>query len=233
MRPICVIIKAMAHLYLTLACCLLPAAEPEQTNTLRYLRPAGDKFAEESLVLTAAHRNGTIYISRTDRGAEKMTLSLFFDKEGRLTTAQALQETAAGTKDARLEFDGAQAHLKRGDKTESFQVAGDPIVTTAPDWSDIFQLVRRYDKNKQGRQEFPGLWIHPVKPMLRLTFAIERIGGDTIKVGGQPVMLDRYRIRLRSGEYLAWADATGRVYKLTPPGIVLEGHEEATRALVP
>src|SRR5262249_9186951 len=117
-----------------------------------------------------------------------------------------------------------------------FQVAADPIVTTAPDWSDIFQLVRRYDGKKGGRQEFTGLWIHPVRDHLVLKFRIERVGEDTIRFRDRHVVLDRHRIRLRSGDYLTWADADGRVYKLFPAGqpkavVVLEGFEEAANKL--
>jgi len=71
---------------------------------------------------------------------------------------------------------------------------------------------------------------------LLLTFTIERLGQDTVTVGERKLSLDRYRVRLRSGDYLVWADATGRTVRLYPAGkpaafVVLEGFEDATREL--
>lgn len=223
---------------LLLGCLLLVAAEPQAPPALRYLRPAKDKFVLESLVTTQVGRDGTTYVSLTDRGAEKMTLTLRHGLDKRLTSAEVLQETAAGKKTATLTVKGNKAQLQRGDDTETIDLVADPVVTTAPDWSDIFQLVRRYDGTKRGRQEFAGLWIHPSKPTLKLTFTIEPVGNDAVTVNNQPLMLERYQVRLRSGAYLVWADSTRRVYKLMPPGakaspVVLEGYEEATRGLGP
>jgi hypothetical protein len=69
-----------------------------------------------------------------------------------------------------------------------------------------------------------------------LTFTVERVGHDTVRKGAAELRLDRYRIRLRSGDYFAWADADRRDYKLLPlparaSPVVLEGYEEATRRL--
>ena len=133
-------------------------------------------------------------------------------------------------------MEGTTGKLRTAKGIVQFQVSADPIVTTAPDWSDIFQLVRRYDGKKGGKQEFTGLWIHPMRDHLILKFRIEHIGGTAVRAAGRKIALDQYRIRLRSGDYLTWADADGRVYKLFPAGqpkavVVLEGFEEATAKL--
>src|SRR5262249_35610477 len=115
-------------------------------------------------------------------------------------------------------------------------VTPDVVVTTAPDWSDIFQVIRRYDQGKGGKQTFAGLWIHPTKDVRQLTFTVEPLGEDDIVVAGKKLTLQRYRVQLRSGAYLVWADKTGRVVRLMPPGkpgaaVVLEGYEKATSGL--
>jgi hypothetical protein len=214
----------------------LLAADGEKPATVRYLRPAQGKLVLESEVTRTTTADGMTYVSRTDRGAEKMTLTLRHDKDGRLTSAEAVQESAAGKKSALLTLRGDKAELRRGDTTETLPAPAALIVTTAPDWTDIFELVRRYDGKKAGKQEFAGLWIHPVQPTRQLTFTVERVGKDTAQVEGREVPLDRYAIRLRSGDYLAWGDRTGRVVRLIPAGkpaaaVVLEGFAEATRAL--
>src|SRR5262249_27899946 len=209
------------------------AADPDKPKPLRYLRPHGDKLVLESEISETRSKEGAIYTSLTDRGPEKMTLTLHFDKERRVQRAEAVQQDAKGKRRAEVVFEGNTAQLRRGDATTRINDIGDPIVTTAPDWTDIFQLVRKYDGDKGGRQEFTGLWIHPVKDHLVLKFRIERLGTDTIS---PQLSLDRYRIRLRSGDYLVWADANRRVYKLFPAGqpkafVALEGFEEATKKL--
>jgi hypothetical protein len=104
-------------------------------------------------------------------------------------------------------------------------------VTSAPDWSDVFQLVRLYDAKKGGEQQFAGVWIHPDNPSQELTFTITNEDVETVKVKDKDVRLGRYKVQLRSGEYVVWADAAKRVVKLSAIGpkakpIVLEGFEE-------
>jgi hypothetical protein len=217
----------------------VPAAAQDRSPSLRYLRPADGKLVLESEV-TETHTDGqTIYVSTTERGDEKTTLTVTYDRPGKPARAEVVLEGPRGRRSAELTFDKQGVRLKRGGGiTDFLKVGADPVVTTAPDWSDIFQLARRYDRARGGRQEFPGLWIHAVQPPRVLTFAIERTGADTLTAGDQKVALDRYRIRLRSGDYVAWADANGRVYKLFPAGsprafVVLEGFADAARALGP
>src|SRR5262249_18394293 len=128
------------------------------------------------------------------------------------------------------------ADFRRGGTADLFKLPADPVVTSAPDWSDVFQLVHRYNASKGGKQQFNGLWLHPTHGMLTPTFAIERQDTETVKYRDAPLKLDRYRVWLRRGEYHVWADKNGLVVKLQPVGakptpVVLEGYEEATRDL--
>jgi hypothetical protein len=206
------------------------------TKGLRYLRLDGEQWVPESAVTSSLEPEGTVYVSVTTRASEKMTLTIAHDKKGRLLGAEALLATKQGKKRASLKIDGKWGILKRGGVTEQFMLPADVVVTTAPDWSDIFQVLRRYDRARGGKQEFPGFWIHPVQPPRVLTFTVEKLGEDTIAVKDRKLALGRYRVTLRSGAYLVWADAAGLVHKLMPAGraagtVVLEGFEEATQGL--
>ena len=98
----------------------------------------------------------------------------------------------------------------------------------------MLQLVRRYDGKKGGRQEFPGVWIHPTEEPRVLALSIERVSPpDTITLRDRAIVLDRFRLKLRGGEFLAWADQSGQVCKIVSlerksGPIVLKGYEEAT-----
>ncbi|MCI0461940.1 MAG: hypothetical protein L0Z62_33730 [Gemmataceae bacterium] len=223
---------------LWLAICLsgLAGGAGPQAEETRYFRQAGEKLALESVVTVRRDGKATVLVSVTDRGAEKMTLSVRLDGEGRLLSAEAIQETKAGKKVATLTPRGKSALLKReGGLTEELPLAERPVVTTAPDWTDIFEVVRRYDRERGGKQEFPGLWIHPTQPARVLTFTAERLGEDPVTLKGRKLALGRYRVTLRSGAYLVWAEG-GRVHKLMPEGrpagaVFCEGSDEATRGL--
>lgn len=214
------------------------AADVEAELTLRYVRRAKDIYVLESLVTTSTKGKIKTYTSVTDRGSEKLTLTVRFD-DGKLKDAVVVQEQGAKKNTASLTRGDASAKLQRGEKVEELpDVGSDSIVTSAPDWSDIFLLVQRYDAVRAGKQEHPGLWIHPVKATLRLRFSVERLGKDTLRSAGKALELDRYRIRLRSGDYIAWADSSRRVIKLAPAGgpmaeVVLKGFEESARILRP
>src|SRR5262249_38866252 len=109
---------------------------------------------------------------------------------------------------------------------------------TTPGWGDVLQLVRRYDRARGGKQEFNGLWIHPIEGMQNHTFAVERQAADTVTVKDREVKLDRYRVKARGDDFAAWADPDGRVVRvqgLAPKAapVVLEGYEDATKGLKP
>ena len=223
-------------LWTLLGCSLLAAADAEKPPTLRYLRPEEKRFVLESEITTTTTSKSTTYVSRTERGEEKTTLTIRSDTKGKARVALVVVEKGRQRNTAQLDLTGPRAKLKRGGTTDFFKAPANPIVTTAPDWSDIFALVRRYDASRGGKQEFPGLWIHPRKPLLTLTFTIERAGTDRVTVKDRPVELTRYRVHLRSGDYLVWARPDGVVCKLIAQSagavpVVLEGYQEATRNL--
>src|SRR5262249_3731411 len=97
-------------------------------------------------------------------------------------------------------------------------------------------------RHKGGKQQFAGLWIHPVEHSQRLTFAIERHGADMIEHAGKKLKLDRFTIWLRgNSSYAAWVDADGKMIKLVPlpfkenamNWLVLEGYEKSAAGLPP
>jgi hypothetical protein len=242
-----VTVRAFPWLQALLAAAGLAAwtpAVPAQADTdkivpLRYLKPAEGKFVLESEISGTKSDDKWIYSSRTERGPEKMTLTLTYDKGNTLTRAEATLDNGMTKQTALVVFDKNGAQLKRpGGVTDLIKITtAPPVVTTAPDWSDIFQLARNYDRRRGGKQSFPGLWIHPSRPYQVLTFTIERLGEDSLTLKERKIALDRYRVTLRSGDYTVWADAAGLVYKLVPAGkpddfVVLEGYEEVTRGLV-
>jgi hypothetical protein len=216
---------------------LSPAAEPEKPPPLRYWRPSGGgKFELETEVASRRTADGLTVVSTTARDEESMRLTVRYDARGRLTGAEAARQTPQGTRKVTLAVQEGQAQIKRGGVTDLFPVTGDTVVTTDPDTSDVFQLVRRYDAGKGGRQQFAGLWVHPVEPPEALTLTIEHLGTDKVKVEDRTVELDRYRVHRRGGDCLVWADASGIVCKLLPARggatpVVLEGFEQATRDL--
>jgi hypothetical protein len=217
----------------------MPVVAQNRPTLLRYLKPAGGKLVPESEVTETRTNGQTVYVSTTERGEERTTLTISFDRPGKPARAEVVAEGPRGRRTVEVTFEKQGARIKRGGGiTDFLNVGTDPVVTTAPDWSDIFQLARRYDRAKGGRQEFPGLWVHAVQPPRVMTFSIERTGGDSLTVGDRKVTLDRYKINLRSGDYVAWADADGRVYKLFPAAspkafVVLDGYADAARALGP
>jgi hypothetical protein len=213
------------------------AAPPvDSTVTLRYIRPSKDRFVLESLVTEVTTRKGLTYTSLTDRVSEKMTLTIRFDDKQQVLDAEAVREANKEKQTVSVVFKQKEATLTRKGKTERLMVTPDVVVTTAPDWSDIFWVIRRYDQGKGGTQKFAGLWIHPVQDVRQLTFTVEPEKDATIEVEGRKLTLKRYRVVLRSGAYLVWADRAGRVYRLMPPGkpgasVILEGYEKATSGL--
>ena len=213
---------------------LAASADTDKALKLRYVRMVDGEPVTESTVTTTRTDKGTTYVSVTERGDTKMTLTLRFDKDNRLTDAEAVLQGDKRIQTALLTLTPKRAILKRGGTTDVFKAPADPIVTTAPDWSDIFQLVNRYDAKKAGKQEFKGVWFHPTERTLTPTFTIELAGKNLITVKDKKETLDRYRIQLRSGEYIAWAKPSGLVVKLQQPkggAVVLEDYEEATREL--
>jgi hypothetical protein len=213
--------------------CLLAQPDAEKPAPLRYLRPEGERFVLESEVLTT--KRGT-YISKTTHRDETLTLTIRHSEKGEPLMAEAVLEKGRGHRKAILDLTGPMANLKRGGILDLFKAPANPVITSAPDWSDVFTLVRRYDATRGGKQEFAGLWFHPTLPHQILTFTIEREGADKVMVKDKPVELTRYQVHLRSGDYVVWALPDGVVCKLMAREakavpVVLDGYEEATRNL--
>src|SRR5262249_56377066 len=105
---------------------------------------------------------------------------------------------------------GRAAVRRRGKPPELFGVPAGVIVTSAPDWTDIFLLCRRYDRKAGGKQKFTGLWIHPKQPPQLLPFTIERVGAEEIEHEGKTMELDRFVIGIRGpNPYIACVDSSG------------------------
>lgn len=188
------------------SCAALPAPSPE---TVRYLRVTPQRRVLECTFTIDRSAEGWSLRSLTGN----LTLLARYDPSNRLLEARA----------------GLAGGPEKADVDERPGV----IVTSAPDWTDTFRICREWDRARGGRQEFPGLWIHPAQPTQRLTFSAEfvRRDGD----------LDVIGIRLRNhSPYRAWVDAAGRMIKLVSlpvkPGatvLVLEGFDAAWEALPP
>lgn len=222
---------------LVAGCALLPAADAEKPAPLRYLRLDMGKYVLDSEVTTARTDDGSAVTSRAEGPDEKMTLTLRYNGAGKLTSAEA---TLDGTRKVATLSVGEKgtATLKRGGITDFLKdLPADPVVTTTG-WGDVLQLVRRYDGAKGGKQEFGGLWIHPVQGLQNETFTVERQAAVTVTVKDKEVKLDRYRMKVRGGDFAAWADPEGRVVRVQglaakSAPVVLEGYEDATKGLRP
>jgi hypothetical protein len=223
---------------LVAGCALLPAADAEKPAPLRYLRQDAGKYVPDGEVSTTGGDDGKVVTVRAERPDEKITLTLRYDGAGKLTSAEAVLD---GTRKAATLTLGEKGTgtMKRGGITDILKdLPADPVVTTSPGWAEVLQLVRRYDAAKGGKQEFAGLWIHPVQGLQKETWTVQRQAADAVTVKDKDVKLDRYRMKLRGGDYAVWADPEGRVVRVqglaaNSAPVVLEGYEDATKGLKP
>jgi hypothetical protein len=214
------------------------SAVDEQAETARFLRPSGSDWASETEIELRETKDGLVIGSVTGGEMSKLKLVARFDSENRLVEATVTIERGDEKQTARVTVTDGKASVTRhnGEDTELDCPRG-VLVTSAPDWTDAFLMARRYDRALGGKQEFPGLWIHPSQQPLRPTFTISREGSDAVKNQGELVQLDRYNITLRGGSrYVGWADARGRLIRLIPEsaprgGIVRKGWEQAATLL--
>lgn len=209
-----------------------PTVGPEN---VRYLRVTPRGAVPECTFAIDRRADGWAISSVT--GA--LTVTARYDAAQRLVEAAA--RLGAG-EPARVETAAGRTKVLRpGQAAQDFDAPPGIIVTSAPDWTDTFRLCRLWDRAREGRQEFPGLWIHPEKPAQRLTFSAERTGRDEIRTGSGALALDRLSIRIRGNSaYMAWVDPAGRMIKLVslPFGggsvvLVLEGFEGPAATLRP
>ena len=217
---------------LALLSCTVPGPDAAEER-IRYLRPARGKFVTECEFTIVRGNGGGSITSVTGRGETTLTVTARWGADDRLVCADATLVSGGRRRVARVQVADGKARVHReGQDPQEFEIPPGVIVTSAPDWTDALLLCRRYDRAKGGRQSFAGLWIHPEQPAQRLTFTIERQGGDTLEHESRRMELDRHVIRLRGNSaYVAWADAEGRMIKLAPDGLVLEGLEASTSGL--
>jgi hypothetical protein len=224
--------KSARLLVLALAGCggVANAAAPE---VFHYLRVASQRKALECSFAILRSADGWTITSVTG----DLTVEARYDAQDRLRGGHASLRNG-GT--ARVLVAGGRARLTApGREDEEMEAPPGVIVTSAPDWTDAFRICRLWDRARAGRQEFPGLWIHPVQPARRLTFSAEGVRRDRLDQGPTTLDLDVLTIRLRGNSaYRAWADPAGRMIKLAslPAGegstvLVLEGFESAASAL--
>lgn len=208
-------------------------APSAKTPALQYLRPSGEKFVLESEIHEKKLKEGSTYQSVTHRSSGTMDLRITYADDQRILSAQTIYKTKAGTASARAVVDEKQVRILRGEKEVQSLKLEKPIVlvTTAPDWSDIILLLRRYDQKRGGKQTFPGLWFHPRNPAHLRKFEVEKVGSRVLTVQEKQIPLSELRVTLRSGAYVVWADAKGVVYLIRKPkqtkgAIVLSGYQK-------
>lgn len=207
----------------------LAFADTTETTKLRYLKPQDGAYVLESEVTTRKVKDGTVYTSKTVRGRLSLTLTIQRDDKGNARTAAIVQDDGKTKTSVQLERIATGFRLTRDGQHEDAAAPADAVLTSAPDWSDIFELVRRYDLAKKGKQEFAGLWFHPKQKTLTPTFALQWKGSDKVKVKDKEIELNRFEIRLRDSTNRVWALPDGTVVKIA--AIVLEGYEAETRHL--
>ena len=128
---------------------------------------------------------------------------------------------------------------RAGSAPQDFDVPPGVIVTSAPDWSDVFLLCQRYRHADGGKQTFAALWVHPEQLTQLLKLTIERQGYQNIRHDGNDVKLARFAIALRgNSQYVAWATPDGTLVRLVPlpmnakqrTGLIRAGYENSTAA---
>jgi hypothetical protein len=227
-------------------------AKPPTKETARYLRMSKSGTSPECAFTIERDGRGWSIHSVTERGNTKMEVlsrygNIFASKDHHLVEADVSLSVGKDKKTARVSVKEAASGgdkaivVRDGQKPQEFDLPAGVIVTSAPDWTDTFLLCRRYDRDKGGKQEFPGLWIHPLQPAQRPTFKVELQGANKIGHLGKPLQLDRLLIELRpKNQYVAWVDSAGRMIKLASLpfkdggySLVLEGFEKSAAELRP
>jgi len=209
----------------------------DSPKTIRYVKPVAGQYRLET-EFRIDERDGCCRIkSVTHRGSTRLTLCSESVK-GRLRCATVSIRTGAQEQTVTARVNGGQATVQRHDGTvNTFDCPAGVIVTSAPDWTDCVLLMRRFDATTGRPQQFPGLWIHPTRKPLRVTFKVIPTGTDVVARNGMRHILRRFRIVLRNGShYVAWRDCQRRLIRLVPdrgklPAMVLEGWENTTAGL--
>jgi hypothetical protein len=229
-----------AHRLFSIALLLLvcPLQAGEKEETFRYLRPTAKGFVPAARITLRTTTDGWSIESVTGGGEREMNVSARYDGKDNLLSASATLHLEDAKAAALVKVTKGVARVEAKGAVQEVPVMAGTLVTSAPDWSDIFLLCRRYDARAAGKQEFQGLWIHPEQKTLALKFTIEREGADEIEHAGKKSDLGRYRIQIRGpNPYMAWADEHGVLVKLVPlpakegNGLIREGWEKTWAAL--
>jgi len=214
------------------------ASAKDMDGTFRYLRLSGSEYREESIIEIQKRSDGISIKSVTQRGKTKLVLSSRFDADSRLEVVNVSLETGDQKQTATVVSENGKATVTRKDgSVDVLDCPANVIVTSAPDWTDCFLLAQHYNSKKSGQQDFAGLWIHPTRQPLRLTFKVEETGKATVFVDGEQHQLVELSILLRNNSrYTAWRDDSNDLVRLIPKGkpqqgIVLAGWKTATASL--
>src|SRR5262245_57915893 len=99
----------------TLTLSARPAAPLVEGVALRYVRAGKEKdqFVLESLIRESPAGKGVKYVSLTDRGSEKMTLTIRYDAKRRVLDAEAVRQVGKEKQTAAVVFSGDEVTLTR------------------------------------------------------------------------------------------------------------------------
>ena len=216
------------------------ADDHESSKTIQFLRVSDSEFAKETEIRLSLMKESLEVTSITYRGEQTLTVASQFDSKNALTTAKVTLRRGNRAQSASvIVTDGTARVVRDGNETDELACPVGVIVTSAPDWTDAFMAVRRYDLQGDTTQTISGLWIHPTREPLEVTLSLTRLGHDSVTQRNKSAKLDRFLLVLRAGSrYVAWRNQSGQLVRLVPVkkgsgGIVLTGWERATRDLKP
>ena len=96
---------------------------------------------------------GSTLSSTTYRGKMNLKLVSRFDADQRLLGARVTVSTGDRSQSAVVEVDDGKARVSRDDGSVTvLDCPAGVIVTSAPDWTDAFMLMNRYDARRGGPQ---------------------------------------------------------------------------------
>ena len=218
----------------------LHGTDQRESETIRYLRVSGSEFVKEFEIQLTQTEQSFVVKSTTQRGEQTLIVSSQFDANNTLVSARVSLRRGERAQSASVRVTNRTARVLRdGNKSDELACPSGVIVTSAPDWTDSFMAVRRYDPKGSATQTFPGLWIHPTREPLELTIKLTRLGHDSVMLRNKSTILDRFLLVLCGGSrYIVWRNQQGQLVRLVHAmegngGIVLTGWERATRNLKP
>ncbi len=209
---------------------VLDSAAPLEVEG-RYVRRGSAGSELEAEFTQRPEGDGLIQVSRTYRAGGAHRVEVARDASGALQSAEVGGVAPGERPPARVTWAERKATIVRdGMLPLTLECPADAIVTSAPDWSDILMVARRYDVARGGRQSSPGLWVHPTQPPQRLEFTAEHVGEERAQWGMLWLDLFHLEVRIRGGSlYDVWVLEDRRVVRFQPRGgapIWLEGYEQ-------